>query len=501
MNPTRPPDPLPEKQPLPRPLPDVRPDADDADAAGHPEGDELDLVLPATDVQKLLVVGLGGSAGSIAALGRFFENTPVDTGAAYVVILHLAPDHHSLLPELLQNATPMTVQAARDGIELEPDHVYVIPPGKQLTTADGHLRLTEMPIEPGRRVAVDLFFRSLADTHGPHAVAIVLSGGDGDGASGLKRVKERGGLTIAQEPDEAEHPSMPRTAIDTGLVDWVLRVAEMPQRIVAYRARESRLRLPPEEGPRPTSLEPAAEGERQLRDILDFMRLHTGRDFGNYKRATVVRRISRRMQVCGVEELADYLGVLRTRPGEAAALVSELLISVTNFFRDPEAFDALDPEIVRALQAKGPDQVFRVWVTACATGEEVYSLAMLMLEHLRALDAPPRLQIFACDLDDDAIRFARAGAYPESIAADVSEERLQRFFTKASGTYVVRRELRETVLFAAHDLLKDAPFSRIDVLSCRNLLIYLNRSAQTRCFEIFNFSLNPGGLLFLSTLR
>jgi two-component system CheB/CheR fusion protein len=485
------PDPPPREPAVPRPA--------ESESAALPDGNELDGALPARGFERLPVVGLGGSAGSIAALARFFENTPPATGAAYVVILHLAPDHHSLLPELLQNSTSMTVQAARDGIALAPDHVYVIPPAKQLTTTNGHLRLTDLKIEPGRRVAVDLFFRSLADTHGPQATAIVLSGGDGDGASGLKRIKERGGLTIAQDPGEAEHPSMPRTAITTGMVDWVLRVAEMPQRIVDYRAREARLRLPPEESPQPASLEPAADRERRLRDILDFIRSRTGRDFSYYKRATVVRRISRRMQVCGVEELADYLEALRTRPGEAAALVSELLISVTNFFRDGEAFEALAPEIASMLQAKGPDQVFRVWVAACATGEEVYSMAMLLLEHTRHLDAPPRLQIFACDLDDDAIRFARAGVYSESIAADVSEERLQRFFTRVPSGYAVRREVREMVLFAAHDLLKDAPFSRIDLVSCRNLLIYLNRSAQTRCFEIFNFSLNPGGLLFLGS--
>lgn len=492
-------DPLPELPTTPGPLPDAPGGSDEAEGAGHPDGEELDAILPATGFQRLPVVGLGGSAGSIVALVRFFERSPVMTGAAYVVILHLAPDHHSILPELLQKATSMKVQAARDGMALEPNHVYVIPPAKQLTTAHGHLRLTDLQVEPGRRVAVDLFFRSLADSHGPQATAIVLSGGDGDGASGLKRIKEHGGLTIAQDPDEAEHPSMPRSAITTGMVDWILRVAEMPERIVAYRARESRLRLPSEDNPQSTLPEPAAARERRLRDILDFIRSRTGRDFSYYKRATVVRRISRRMQVCGVDELADYLEVLRTRPGEATALVAELLISVTNFFRDREAFDVLDPAIAQALEAKGPEQVFRVWVAACATGEEVYSLAMLLLEHTHDLDAPPKLQVFACDLDEDAIRFARAGVYPESIAADVSEERLHRFFTKVPTGYMVRREVREMVLFASHDLLKDAPFSRIDVLSCRNLLIYLNRDAQTRCFEIFNFSLNPGGLLFLGS--
>ena len=473
-------------------LPLVGPD--DAEQAAATTGE---AVLPERKPRALPVVGLGGSAGGIPALRRFFDGAAPGSGMAFVVVLHLAPDHHSVLPELLQHATSLKVQAARDGIRLEADHVYVIPPGKHLTMIDGHLRLTDLRPEPGRRIAVDLFFRSLADTHGPRAVAIVLSGADGDGASGLKRIKERGGLAIAQDPGEAENPSMPRAAIETGLVDWVLRVGEMDARIRGYLDLSTRLRLPAEEDARGAVPAPDGERDQRLRDILDFMRSRTGHDFNSYKRATVVRRISRRMQVCGVEDLEGYLEALRTRPGEAAALVAELLISVTNFFRDREAFDALEPRLARLLADKRQDQVFRLWVAACATGEEAYSMAMLLLEHARRLEAPPRLQVFACDLDDEAIRVARAGTYPESIVADVSEERLRNFFTKVPGGYVVRREVREMVLFATHDLLRDAPFSRIDLLSCRNLLIYLKREAQGRCFEIFNFALNPAGVLFL----
>ncbi|MBV8851971.1 MAG: PAS domain S-box protein, partial [Sinobacteraceae bacterium] len=464
--------------------------------------EEIDNIVPTRGYSMLPVVGLGGSAGGIAALKEFFQNTPADTGLAYVVVLHLAPEHASTLPELLQRHSVMPVRAAEDDDKLEANTVYVIPPGKHLTATDGHLRLTELRAEPGRRVAVDLFFRSLADTHGPHAIAIVLSGADGDGAVGLKRIKERGGLTIAQELEEAEHAGMPRSAIETGMVDWVLRVREMPERILAYRLSEGRLRLPPEDGPQPAQSNqppPATEGEPLLQEVLAFLRARTASDFSYYKRATIVRRISRRMQVNGVEELADYLSFMRTHPGEAGALQNDLLISVTNFFRDREAFEALEEHIPELFKYKGPNDTVRVWTPACATGEETYSMAILLLQQARKIKDPPRLQVFGCDLNDDAVQAARAGFYPKTIAADVSEERLQRFFVQELHGYRVRRELREIVLFAGHDLLRDAPFSRMDLISCRNLLIYLNGEAQKRALEIFHFALKPGGLLFLGS--
>lgn len=262
-------------------LPEVSPDEFE-----QQHGDEFDNIVPEHGYHKLPVVGLGGSAGAIAALTRFFESTPAQTGLAYVVVLHLAPDHHSILAELLQRNCSIPVRAAEHGVRLEADKVYVIPPGKHLTAADGHLRLGDLASEHGKRVAVDLFFRSLADTHGPHATAIVLSGADGDGAIGMKRIKERGGLTIAQDPSEAEHPSMPQSAINTGMVDWVLRVAEMPQRVTTYRQREQRLQLPPETSPAPAPPETlAAKREQQLRDILMFVRARTGRDFSYYTSA------------------------------------------------------------------------------------------------------------------------------------------------------------------------------------------------------------------------
>ena len=464
--------------------------------------DEIDNIVPTRGYQMVPMVGLGGSAGSIPALVEFFKAMPADNGMIFVVILHLSPTHQSTLAEVLGNATAMPVVQAEDGQKVQPNHVYVIPPGKYLSTMNGHLRLTDLEHDRGKRVAVDIFFRSLADTHGPHAAAIVLSGADGDGALGIKRIKERGGLTIAQDPDQAEHPGMPQTSIDTGMIDWVLDVAQMPARLLDYHHHGRRLKLPPEEGPSPAA-QPSQgrieSDEAALRDVLVFLRMRTGRDFSYYKRATIVRRIARRMQVNGVDDVPGYLAFLRTHPGEAGALLQDLLISVTNFFRDREVFEALETHIPALFANKTQNDTVRVWSPACATGDEAYSLAMLLLEYARRCEAPPTLQVFACDLDNEAIQRARAGQYPDTIEADVSDERLGKFFVKEARGYRVRRELREMVLFAEHDLLKDAPFSRMDLISCRNLLIYLNRDAQQRVLETFHFALKPGGLLLLGS--
>jgi len=471
----------------------------DADSNGAQVGSAVSDVAPSRGQRLVPVVGLGGSAGSFGPLRTFLSNVPPDSGMAYVVIVHLAPEHESMLSELLQRATSMRVSEAQDNQALEANCVYVIPPGKQLSLSDGHLRLSELPREFGRRVAVDFFFRSLADTHGSHSTAVILSGADGDGAIGIKRIKERGGLTIAQDPEMAEQSGMPRSAISTGMVDWILDVAEMPRRIVEYQARESRLRMPPEEGPNPAILpRPSSLSEEAaLRDVLMFLRTRTGRDFSYYKRATIVRRIARRMQVNEVDDLSGYLAYLRTHPGEAGALFQDLLISVTNFFRDKEAFEALERQLPQLFRGKTQTDTLRVWVPGCATGEEAYSLAMLLTEHAQLSDSAPAIQIFATDLNEDVILAARNGIYPDAIEADVSHDRLRRFFIKEHQGYRVRRDLREIILFAAHDLLKDSPFSRIDLISCRNLLIYLDRDAQQRAFEIFHFALRSEGSLFL----
>ncbi|HUQ68284.1 MAG TPA: chemotaxis protein CheB, partial [Planctomycetaceae bacterium] len=477
-------------------LPPVAPDEMEQNRSEH-----LDDIVPTRGYEMTPMVGLGGSAGSISALTEFFKAMPPDTDMVFVVILHLSPTHVSTMADLLGRATTMTVVEAENSQLVKGNHVYVIPPGKYLTTTDGHLKLTELENDRGKRVAVDLFFRSLADTHGPRAAAIVLSGAGDDGALGIKRIKERGGLTIAQDPDEAEHSGMPRTSIDTGMVDWVLQVKDIPSRLLAYRGNGERLKLPPEQGPPLlAAARPATnDDESALRDILAFLRARTGRDFAGYKRATVLRRIGRRMQVNGMAVLEEYRVFLRTHPGEAGALLQDLLVSVTNFFRDRDSFEAIERRIPELFKHKSQSDTVRVWVPACATGDEAYSMAMLLLEHARTMDSAPALQVFACDLNNEAIQTARNGLYPATISADVSDERLRRFFTQEPHGYRVRREVREMVLFATHDLLKDPPFSRMDLISCRNLLIYLNRDAQRLVLETFHFAANPGALLFLGS--
>lgn len=473
--------------------------ASSPDVVGERGSQPIDDPVTPSDPQTLPMVGLGGSAGSIPALQRFFETMPADSGMAFVVILHLSPEHESSLAELLQRSTTMPVEQVNGTAKVDANRVYVIPPGKSLTSADGHLSLSDLPTERGKRVAVDVFFRTLADSHGPQSTAIVLSGADGDGSIGIKRIKERGGLTIAQDPDEASHSSMPRSAISTGMVDWVLQVHEMPRRLLRYHSQAERLKLPREDGPQParTAQSTSDQNEIALRDVLKHLRTRTGRDFAHYKRATIVRRIARRMQVNGVENMPEYLEFLRTHSGESGALLQDLLISVTNFFRDHDAFEALEKTIPGLFNGKQASDTLRVWVPACATGEEPYSIAIMLAEHARRLDTPPQIQVFATDLDEEVIRVARDGIYPETIQADVSDERLKRFFAKEHQGYRVRREIRELVLFALHDLVMDSPFSRLDLISCRNLLIYLDRDAQKRAFETFHFSLRPRGMLFL----
>ena len=356
--------------------------------------------------------------------------------------------------------------------------------------ADGQLTLSDPERPIGQRIAIDLFFRALAEARGPNAMAVILSGAGSDGALGLARVKEEGGITIAQDPAEAEYGSMPSSAIATGQVDVVLPVAQMPAQIVSYFRQAERIRLPSET--------PQRDADNDaLRELFVLLRVRTGHDFANYKRATMLRRIGRRLQVTGATDLPAYLQLLRDQPSEIQALLRDLLINVTNFFRDPEAFAALDALLPELLAAKKPEDHVRVWVAACASGEEAYSLAMLLREHAARQQQPPAIQVFATDLDEEAIAAARDGLYPDNIVADVSPERLQRFFTLEQGRYRVKKEIRDMVLFAPHNVLSDPPFSRLDLVTCRNLLIYLERGVQERVLELFHFVLYPDGLLML----
>jgi two-component system CheB/CheR fusion protein len=441
-----------------------------------------------------LVVGLGASAGGIKAFKEFFANVPPRSSMAYVVILHLSPDHESHLAEVLQVATEMPVMQVQNAVRIEPNHVYVIPPNKSLAINDGHLALSEIKRIEERRAPVDIFFRTLAQSKGARAVCVVLSGTGPNGSMGLKRVKEMGGICIVQEPSEAEYSDMPRNSIATDLVDYVLPVAEIPRKIVAYKERlgQTRIAVEPEERPE--------TDEQSLRDIFTQLRVRTGHDFSNYKRATVLRRIERRINLHELDGLRAYARYMREHTVEARALLKDLLISVTNFFRDCEAFEALERAVISKLfEGKSTGDQVRVWVTGCATGEEAYTLAMLLSEFMETLPHAPTVQVFATDIDEQAIATAREGFYTEADAADISPVRLRRFFTKEPEGYRVRRELRERVLFAHHNLIKDPPFSHLDLVTCRNLLIYLNRTAQERIMQVFHFALNPGGFLFLGT--
>jgi two-component system CheB/CheR fusion protein len=445
--------------------------------------------LHPTQHDEITVVGIGASAGGLKALQAFFESVPGNTGMAFVVITHLHPEHESHLAEILQNSTQMPVTQVSGLVGLERNHVYVIPPNHRLVMADSQLDITEFHEPRGQRTPVDYFFRSLAKAH-PNSVGIILSGGGTDGSVGVKAIKEVGGLLMVQHPDEAEYDSMPRASIATGLADVVLPVKELAHKLVDY------VRIQPELPNDPDKL-----NQRQLeivRRILAHVHARTGHDFSQYKRSTVFRRIQRRMQINGLSTLEAYLHYLRQNVTEATAMFNDVLIGVTSFFRDRESWQQLADQVIPlTFKGKETGDMLRSWTVGCATGEEAYSLAILLFEYGDKLEIRPQIQVFASDLDENSIKQAREGLYPAAIEADVSLERLERFFTREGDYYRVRQELRDAVLFTNHSVLRDAPFSRLDLISCRNLLIYLEREIQETVFDIFHYALKPGGYLFL----
>ncbi|WDZ98469.1 chemotaxis protein CheB [Herbaspirillum sp. WKF16] len=451
------------------------------------------------------IVGIGASAGGLEPLLRLFEAMPADSGMAFVIVLHLSPEHESNVATLLQRATSMPVLQVSDVVTIAPNHVYVIPPSKNLMMRDGELFLEPLTQQHGRATAIDVFFRTLADTHTRRSMGIVLSGTGSDGAVGIARIKEVGGVTIAQEPSDAQYDGMPRSAIGTGAIDMVLPIAQMPARMLNLAANHARIWLPEAED-LPTATQ-AEAGTHVLRDaedalvaIMDLLRVRTGHDFQHYKQATVLRRIERRMQVNCVDTLGAYLSFLSEHHEETPLLLQDMLISVTNFFRDHEAFDALEQNIIPTIFSQSESGTpIRAWSAGCATGEEAYSLAMLLMQHADDLGGGADIQVFATDIDERAIHIGRRAAYPRSVATDVAPERLRQFFAEQDEHYQVRTALREKVLFASHNVLRDPPFSRVNLISCRNLLIYLNRDVQEKVLEMFHFALTPGGFLFLGS--
>ena len=441
-----------------------------------------------------LIVGLGASAGGVEALKRFFAQVPADSGIAFVVILHLSPAHDSRLADVLQSSAALPVTQVQERVRVEPNQVYVIPPSRSLSMEDGYLALSDMSRIEERRAPIDIFFRTLAETHHARAVGVVLSGTGADGSVGLKRIKENGGLCFAQDPDEAEYGDMPINSIATGCVDHVLPVAAIAAKILTLKAH---LRTLDRLG---AGAETPVEDEAALGDVIAQLRTQTGHDFSTYKRATLLRRIGRRMAVNEFVELSEYAQFARARPAEWQALLKDLLISVTHFFRDREAFEVLEKQVVPKLfERKGRHDQVRAWIAGCATGEEAYSLAILLAEYAASRNSAPAIQLFATDIDGPSIAFARRGSYSLNEAADVSSERLRAFFTKETDGYRVRQELRHMVLFSQHNVIKDPPFSHLDLMSCRNLLIYLNRTGQRRVMEVAHFALKPGRFLFLGS--
>lgn len=445
-----------------------------------------------------LIVGLGASAGGLAAFEAFFADMPPDTdpGMALVLVQHLAPDHKSLLGELLQRFTAMPVFEVEDGMPARPNHVYVIPPNRDMVLQQGVFQLHEPSAPRGPRQTIDIFFRSLALDLGERAVGIVLSGTGSDGSLGLQAIKDAGGITMVQTPETAEYDGMPSSAIAAGVVDFEMSPGDMPARLVAT-ARVFLKSLQPA-----TLLAPKAEAETALKTIFALLRAQTGHDFSHYKPSTIHRRIERRMAVHQLHSVEDFVKYLQQTPAEVEALFRDMLIGVTHFFRDPEAFQALETQIIPKLfENKPPGSTIRVWSAGCSTGEEAYSIAILLQEHMEKLTHRYTVQVFATDIDTQAISAARAGFFPASIAADLSPQRLLRYFTAepdGSG-YRIQKHIRDMLVFSKQDLTQDPPFSKLDLMSCRNLLIYFDAALQKKLTPLFHYALKPGGILFLGT--
>ncbi len=456
-----------------------------------------ELPAPPAGSAGFPVVGIGASAGGLAAFEAFFFGMPADTNPnmAFVLVQHLAPDHKSMLTDLIGRFTRMQVFEVEDGMQVQPNCAYIIPPNRDMAFIDGTLQLLS-PVEPrGQRLPIDFFFRSLALDQRERAIGIVLSGTGSDGTLGVRAIKAEGGMFMAQDPDSAEFDGMPRSAIATGLVDYVLPPAEMPVQLMAYVAHAFG------KPPLLASI-PASKAEDALKKIFIALRSHVGHDFSQYKPSTILRRIERRMAVHQLDSIDSYVRFLHQVPSEAEALFRELLIGVTNFFRDPAAFKALEELVIPKLFANNPPgSAIRVWSTGCSTGEEAYSLTILLQEYRETLQQDYTVQVFATDIDSRAIATARAGIYPTSITADISPERLKRFFTlepDGSG-YRIHKSIRDMLVFSEQDLIKDPPFSKLDLICCRNLLIYLGAELQKKIIPLFHYALKPGGILFLGT--
>jgi two-component system CheB/CheR fusion protein len=447
--------------------------------------------------EGMLVVGIGASAGGLDAVSKLVDALQAGSGMAFILVQHLDPTHESMMADLLAAHTSMTVQQATDGMPVERDHLYIIPPGTYLAVCNGALQLSEPQARHGARMPFDFLLHSLADEYGARVICVILSGTGDDGSAGLKAVKAQGGLVIAQNPEEAGYDGMPRSAIATGAVDFILPVAEIPDALIKYGSRKA--------GASPKSgLGMQNKIKDRLPEIIELLCKKTRHDFRLYKHGTLTRRIERRMAMVGIEarNMDRYIKTLQSDGPELDLLAKDLLINVTSFFRDPKVFDTLARTVVPELvRSGGPDHPLRIWIAGCSTGEETYSLAMLFHEEIAAANLNIKLQVFASDVDPDAVATAREGLYPKAIEAEVSPARLARFFSKEAHSYRILPELRSTVVFTIQDVLADPPFSRLDLVSCRNLLIYLGPEAQANAISAFHFALREGGILLLGSVE
>jgi len=439
------------------------------------------------------IVGLGASAGGLEALEAFFSNMPSNSGIAFVIIQHLSPNHKSIMGALLSKCTQMEVQDLNDGIKIQPNNVYLNPPNKNVAIINGIIQLM-IPVKTSRiNLPIDYFFRSMSEDLGEKAICIILSGTATDGTLGLRAIKGEGGMAMVQDPDSAKYDGMPRSAIATGIVDFILPVEKLPTALIKF------VKAPYISAP--VKIEtPDSQFTNYVQKVFALIRTATGHDLSHYKQTTIRRRIERRMAVHQVETISNYVEFLQRTPAEVTILFKDMLIGVTNFFRDPEAFKILEEKVIPALLKKRlANSTIRVWTIGCSTGEEAYSLAILFSEAMGKLKLNMTIQAFASDIDAHAIDHARMGIYPDSIAADVSSERLNKYFVKEDTTYRVKKQIREMIVFAVQNVIKDPPFSKMDLVSCRNLLIYMDAHLQKKVLPLAHYTLNPEGVLFLGT--
>ncbi len=437
------------------------------------------------------IVGIGASAGGLEALEIFFTHMPPDKNIAFVIIQHLSPKHKSIMGELLSKCTQMEVLDLEDGMKIEPNRIYLNPPDKNVVIINGTLQLMDPVRTGGINLPIDCFFRSMSEDLGEKAICVILSGTATDGTLGLRAVKGEGGMAMVQDPGSAKYDGMPRSAIATGLVDFILPVEKIPGELIKYISAPY-LAVPERVTPADDPF------ENHIQKIFVLIRSATGHDLSHYKQNTLRRRIERRMAVHQIHRISDYVKYLQKTPAEVDILFKDMLIGVTSFFRDPEAFQIIEEQIMPALlKSRSLDASIRIWTVGCSTGEEAYSLAILVSEAMEKMKHHLNIQIFASDIDPEAIDRARSGVYPDSIAADVSEERLRQYFVKEDNTFQVRKQVREMIVFAVHNIAKDPPFSKIDLLSCRNLLIYMDGVLQKKVLPLCHYALNPQGVIFL----